>query len=160
MKLGLMKNLVKEVDKNDKAIKFPGGKFPQISEAKFKERIFDGSQVRKLLKDTALDTKLNELESLAWTSFKAVTTSFLANRKDPNYLNLVKDLLENYKNLGYCMSLKISFLYSYLDFFPENLGSVNDEQDKCFHRQEISAMEERYQGRWDPAMMGDYCWFL
>lgn len=57
------------------------------------------------------------------------------------------------------MSLKIHFLHSHLDFFPENLGAVSDEQGERFH-QDIATMEQRYQGRWDPAMMGDYYWFL
>ncbi|KDR24014.1 hypothetical protein L798_07957, partial [Zootermopsis nevadensis] len=57
------------------------------------------------------------------------------------------------------MSLKIHFLHSHLDFFPRNLGDVSDEQGKRFH-EDIRTMEEQYQGRWDPAMMGDYCWFL
>jgi hypothetical protein len=31
------------------------------------------------------------------------------------------------------MSLKIDFLHSHLDFFPENLGSTSDEQGERFH---------------------------
>ncbi|KDR09424.1 hypothetical protein L798_00642, partial [Zootermopsis nevadensis] len=57
------------------------------------------------------------------------------------------------------MSLKINFLHSHLDFFPGNLGDVSDEQGDRFH-QDMRTLEERYLGRWDPAMMGDYCWFL
>jgi hypothetical protein len=57
------------------------------------------------------------------------------------------------------MSLKIHFLHSRLNFFPQNFGAVNDEQGKRFH-QDILTMEKRYKGRWDPAMKGDYCWFL
>ncbi|KAJ4438245.1 hypothetical protein ANN_14184 [Periplaneta americana] len=45
------------------------------------------------------------------------------------------------------------------DFFPENLGTVSDEQGERFH-QDIAKMEQRYQGIWDPAMMGNYCQFL
>ncbi|KAL4703573.1 hypothetical protein ACJJTC_001593 [Scirpophaga incertulas] len=44
-------------------------------------------------------------------------------------------------------------------FFPENLGAISDEQGERFH-QDIATIETRYQGRWDPAMLGDYCWFL
>lgn len=56
-------------------------------------------------------------------------------------------------------SLKIHFLHSHLDFFPQNLGAVSDEQGERFH-QDIITMEQRYQGRWDPGMLGDHCWFL
>jgi len=57
------------------------------------------------------------------------------------------------------MSLKIHFLHSHLDFFPENLGSVSDEHGERFH-QEMKIIEQRYQGFWDERMMGDYIWFL
>ncbi|UYV70783.1 K02A2.6-like [Cordylochernes scorpioides] len=42
------------------------------------------------------------------------------------------------------MSLKIHFLHSHLDFFPDNLGAVSDEHGERFH-QAISSMEKRYQ---------------
>lgn len=57
------------------------------------------------------------------------------------------------------MSLKIHFLHSHMDFFPENLGDESDEHGERFHQQ-MKMMERRYQGFWDEAMMGDYCWFL
>lgn len=57
------------------------------------------------------------------------------------------------------MSLKIHLLHSHLNFFPENLGDESDEHGERFHQQ-IKTMESRYQGLWDEAMMGDYCWFL
>ena len=33
------------------------------------------------------------------------------------------------------MSLKIHFLHSHLDFFPENLGDESDEHAERFHHQ-------------------------
>ncbi|UYV75760.1 hypothetical protein LAZ67_13001256 [Cordylochernes scorpioides] len=61
--------------------------------------------------------------------------------------------------LGCNMSLKIHFLHSHLDFFPDNLGAVSDEHGERFH-QAISSMEKRYQGKWSPAMLADDCWAL
>jgi len=43
-----------------------------------------------------------------------------------------------------------------LDFFPENCGAVSDEHGERFH-QDISSMEKRYQGKWNCAMLADYC---
>ncbi|UYV69535.1 hypothetical protein LAZ67_6003920 [Cordylochernes scorpioides] len=57
------------------------------------------------------------------------------------------------------MSLKIYFLHSYLDFFPDNLSVVSDERGERFH-QDISSMEMRYQDKWSPIMLADYCWTL
>jgi hypothetical protein len=50
-------------------------------------------------------------------------------------------------------------LDSHLDFFPENLGVVNDEHGEKFH-QDISNMENRYQGTWSLSVLPDYCWTL
>ena len=52
----------------------------------------------------------------------------------------------------------LHFLHSHLTFFPSNMGGVSDEHGERF-LQEMSTMEARYQGRFNP-MMGDYCWFL
>jgi hypothetical protein len=57
------------------------------------------------------------------------------------------------------MSLKVHFLDSHLDFFPENLGAVSDEHGERFH-QDISNMEKWYQGKWSLSMLADYCWTL
>lgn len=55
------------------------------------------------------------------------------------------------------MSLKIHFLHSHLNFFPENLESVSDEHGERFH-QDLKSFEDRYQGFWDKNMLADYCW--
>ena len=52
-----------------------------------------------------------------------------------------------------------NYLFSHIDRFPENLGTMSDEQRERFH-QDIKEMEIRYQGRWYAAMMADYCWTL
>ena len=55
------------------------------------------------------------------------------------------------------MLLKIHFLHSHLDFFPENCDAESDEHGERF-RQYISSMEKRYQGKWNCATLTDYCW--
>lgn len=72
--------------------------------------------------------------------------------------NVLK-ILKTYKDLGATMSLKIHFLHSHLEFFPENCGDMSDEHGERFH-QEIARMEKRYQGKWTPNMLADYCWTL
>jgi len=81
----------------------------------------------------------------------------LGNRWAQNYEELVNILLQSYQKLGCNTSLKIYFLlHSHLDFFPENCGAVSDEHREHFH-QDISSMEKRYQGKWNCAMLADYC---
>jgi hypothetical protein len=50
------------------------------------------------------------------------------------------------------MSLKLHFLHFHLDYFPENLGDLSEEQGEGFH-QDVKEMERRYQGRWDVSTM-------
>ena len=84
---------------------------------------------------------------------------FLGNHKAENYRQLVQELLDSYQRLGCRMSLKIHFLHSHSEYSPENLEAVSDGQGERFH-QDIQKIEQWYQGKWDPRMMGDYCWFL
>jgi hypothetical protein len=63
------------------------------------------------------------VEKAAWKSLKNVTTSFWGNYKAENNGDKVADLVESHKALGFNMSLKLHFLDSHLDFFPENLAA-------------------------------------
>ncbi|GFX82409.1 uncharacterized protein TNCV_2870901 [Trichonephila clavipes] len=114
------------------------------------------------------DTKLGDQDKswaphLVWSvcveELRQWFQGFLGNKNDPNYKALVAELLQKYKILGCNMSVKVHFLHSHLDYFPENLGAVNEEQGERFH-QDIKEMERRYQGRWNVNMMADYCWML
>jgi hypothetical protein len=159
IKLGVMKNFVKALDKSGPAFQYLTAKFPSISDAKLKEGIFIGPQIRQVLLDTDFEAKLKPVELRAWTSFKSLCDNFLGNKKVDNYGEIVKRLLTTFQKLGARMSLKIHFLHSHLDFFPSNLGDVSDEMGERFH-QDISQMEKNYQGKWNANMMGDFCWML
>jgi len=93
------------------------------------------------------------------TVLKILVKLFLRNRRAQIYEELVNNVLQSYHKLGCNTSLKIHFLCSQMDFFPENCGAVSDEHGERF-RQHISSMEKRYQGKWNCAMLADYCWTL
>ncbi|UYV73081.1 hypothetical protein LAZ67_10001761 [Cordylochernes scorpioides] len=154
-----MKNFVKAMDRNASRFAYLKQNFSSISETKIKEGIFVGPQIRKLQQDGNFQNSLNEVEAAAWNFFRSVCKNFLGSVKVENYRDIVNDLLLSYKALGCIMSLKIHFLHSHLDFFPDNLGAVSDEHGERFH-QDISSMEKRYQGKWSSAMLADYCWTL
>ena len=132
-----------------------------MSDAKIKEGIFVGLQIRELMQGKQFDEDLVETERNAWLSFKRICKDFLGDHKAANYQDVVQDLLTStwYKSMGCNMSLKIHFLESHLDFFPENLGEVSDEHGERLH-QDILAMEKRYQGKWTSGILADYCWTL
>ena len=70
--------------------------------------------------------------------------------------------MENSRQIGSRMSVKMHFLRSHLAhlyYFSENCGDFSEEQGEYFH-QDISDMENRYQGRWDVNFLADYSWCL
>jgi hypothetical protein len=158
IKLGIMKQFVKAFPKTGNCFKYLCKKFPHLSEAKLKEGVFIGPDIRKLMFDEDFPLTMTEVEREAWIALKCVVTKFLGNNKNPDYVTIVENMLEKFKVLGCLMSLKSHFLNSHFDF-PENFGVVSEEQGERFH-QNIKDMERRYQGRWNVNFMGDYCWPL
>jgi len=57
------------------------------------------------------------------------------------------------------MSLKLHFLHSHSEFFPEHTGAISDEHFKSIH-QDVSQIEKRYSGKLSPNMLSDYSWGL
>ena len=157
--LGLMKNFVKALHKYGAAFQHLSTVFAGLSAAKLKEGIFVGPQIRKVLKDTDFGELLNLKELTAWEAFKSVCSGFLGNTRVPDYQACIEKLLKSDEDMGCRMSLKIPFLQSHLNFFPPNLGAVSDEHGERFH-QDITKMERNYQVKWNPGMMGDFCWML
>jgi hypothetical protein len=51
----------------------------------------------------------------------------LGNKKAENHEDMISEVIENCRALGCNMSLKMHFLDSHLDFFPQNVGNVSDE---------------------------------
>jgi hypothetical protein len=58
----------------------------------------------------------------------------LGNSKAENYQEIVERLLQSYEAMGCNMLLKINFLHSHLDFFPQNLDAFSDEHGERFHQ--------------------------
>ena len=146
IKLGLMKQFVKALNKEGTCFQYICKTFPGLTIEKLKAGVFDGPDIRKLIKDENFVTSMNQLQSKTWRSFVAVTQNFLGNKRSDDYVALVENMLNNYRDIGANMSIKVHFLHSHLDRFPENCGEVSDEQGERFH-QDIKEMEERYQGR-------------
>ena len=153
IKLGLMKQFVKALNKDGSCIEYIAHKLPGLTMEKLKAGIFDGPQIRQLINDPHFIASMNEIESCAWSLFVLVVKNF------DNYTQLVEDMLLHFNRLGCNMSVKVHYLHSHLDRFPENLGDLSEEQGERFH-QDIKTMEARYQERWEAHMMADYCWNL
>lgn len=120
VKLGLMKNYVKAMDQRGNGFLHLKEKFTYISNAKLKEGIFVGPEIRKM-KDEEFQKKLTAKERAVWISFKEVNANFLGNRRAKNYETLVAKILKNYERMDCNMSLKIHFLDSHFDFLKEKV---------------------------------------
>jgi hypothetical protein len=57
-----MKYFVKGMDKTGSGFEYVRNKFSNVSDAKIKEGIFIGHQIRELIQDRQLDEGLNETE--------------------------------------------------------------------------------------------------
>jgi hypothetical protein len=152
-----VKSFVRRMNQEGEAYKYVRGNVPPLSDAKFKEVIFVGPQIRELFRDHQFDETLHGDKKAAWGSFKCVCLQFLGINRTPNYKELVNELLSCYEELGCNISLKIPFLHSHLDFFPKNCAAVSEEHGERFH-QDIVAMEKKYARKWGPAVLADYYW--
>lgn len=66
---------------------------------------------------------------------------FLGKKKSINYKDHIANMLKAFQNLGCNMSIKVHFLFSHLDRFPDNLGNVSAKQGERF-LQDMKVMEE------------------
>ena len=90
---------------------------------------------------------MSKRESKTGRSFiEKRSKNVLGNKRSDDYVSLVQNMLDNYRDIGTNMSIKVHFLDSHLDRFPENFGEISVEQDERFH-QDIKIMEEQCQGR-------------
>jgi hypothetical protein len=113
-----LEQFVKALPKTGNCFKYLCKTFPHMSEAKLKEGVFVGPDIRKLMFDDDFLLTMTEVEREAWIAFNSVT-KFLGNNKDPDYVTIVANMLQKFKVSRCLMSLKIHFLNSHLDFPPK-----------------------------------------
>ena len=143
-----MKNFVQALNKGNPSFKFLHSKFPAVSDVKLGAGVFNGPQIRGLIRYTTFDEALTKAEKRAWESFKNVSTKFLGKKRSPSYEDIVYKLMHNFQALGARMSTTMHFLNSYLHYFPENCDDYSEKQGERFHQDIYTRMmEERYQGR-------------
>jgi hypothetical protein len=84
IKLGLIKKIVKALDTESAAFQYLRQMFPNCQNAKLKEGICVGPQIRKIVKDPQFEEKLNHIELSA-------SHDFLGNKKTENYEEIIKE---------------------------------------------------------------------
>ena len=102
--------------------------FLGLTMEKLKAGIFDGPQIRQLVRDPEFENSMTEVEQETWKVFVLVINNFLGNNKARNYAEIVMlIMLTAFRNLGCNMSVKMHYLFLHMDRFPKNLGSMCDE---------------------------------
>ena len=105
-----MKQFVKSYPKSGNCFKYLCQYFPHLPEAKLKEGVFVGHDIRKLMLDKNFVATMMYDEKEAWTAFRDVNSKFLGNTKDVDYKNNVQNMLQKFEKLGCPMNLKLHFL--------------------------------------------------
>ena len=76
IKLGLMKQFVKNLYEKLEAFEYLKKIFPKLSEAKVKAGVFLGPQIRQIFPDEKFSNLLNRAQKASWNSLKAVVWIF------------------------------------------------------------------------------------
>ena len=142
IKLGLVKQFVKALDKNSKAFQYLTILFPRLSPAKINGGIFPRPDIQKMMKSEEFEKLMTFKERNAWRAFKDVVENFLDNHKSDNYAKLIERLMRTYKIIGCRMSLKMHYLHSLIELFEQNMGSISEKHGERFH-QEMAEKEKR-----------------
>ena len=79
IKLGLIKQFTKALDKNGSCFTCLCRTFPGVTIEKLKAGVFDGPQIRQLIRDRNFEKSMNRTELEAWSSFVLVVKNSLGN---------------------------------------------------------------------------------
>lgn len=88
IKLGLMKQFMKALDKDRSCFQYIVKKMPGVSSGKLKAGILDGAQIRQLINDYHFVNSMDETEKKARNSFVLVVE---------NYVDIVNSILQNFE---------------------------------------------------------------
>ena len=77
----------------------------------------------KRFKETLVGTEVR-----AWFFFKQIFQNLLGNNQTQEYEEMVQELIKSFQQLASLMSVKMHFLNSHLDYFPDNCQDYGEEQ--------------------------------
>jgi len=129
IKLGIMKQFVKELDRSGSCFQYLSIKLLVLSEAKVKWwTTYSKGHERCCIH------KYNERRMSGMECIHRSCQEFSRCKEDPHYKETVKNMLEKLRVYGCNMSLKLHLLHSHLDYIPGNLGAFSEEQGERFHQ--------------------------
>ena len=94
------------------------------------------------------------IQRMTWNY--ALGHCLLMRRKTSWAITGPKTIRKSLQDIGANMSIKVDFLHSHQDNFPDNCCNVSGEQGERFYK-DIKTMKKRYKGRkGDKRMMADF----
>ena len=94
IKLELTEQFVKAFGFNRDCFKYICYTFPGLSEEKLKAGIFNGLEIRQLMKDLSFVASITCKEGRGWKALTEVIKNFLENNKAENYKDLPRVTVE------------------------------------------------------------------
>ena len=108
IKLGLMKNFVKVMDRDGDGFEFLKDFFgAEKTDAKLKAGVFVGPEIRKLMQNKEFGARLSPVELAAWNAMKSVVVNLLGSHRHEKYPDIVDIMLKAREQLGARMSLNL-----------------------------------------------------
>ena len=109
---------MKGTDKTGSGFQYVRSKSPNASDAKIKEGLFIGPQIRELMQDKQFDEDLNETERNAWLFFKRICKDFIGNHKAANCQDVCAGPVNFVQSYGMQYESENPLFGVALDFFP------------------------------------------
>lgn len=134
IKLGTVKNFLKCIAKRPAVFNRLKDIFPRLSNAKIREGVVNGPDIRKLMSRQDFDQVLTDRELNAWLALKAVIKGLLGKEREENYRQSVANMLAAFDEIGVNMSYKIHLLHHHLDQLAQQLPTESDEQGERYHQ--------------------------
>jgi hypothetical protein len=106
-----MKQFVKAFPKTGNCFKYLYKEFLHLSEAKLKEGLFVGPDIRKLMFVEDFLLTMTAVVRKAGTAFRSVVAKFLGNNKDPDYCYYCCKYAREIQKLGVLNELKKSYFF-------------------------------------------------
>ena len=126
MKLGLIRQFTKALDKDGDCFTYVCQAFPGLTMENLNFTVPRSGSSSEI---TEFENSMNEVELEVWKAFVLVMKKFFGNNKARNYAELVNNMRTAFRNLGCNMSVQMHYLFSHMDRFPENLGSMSRGRD-------------------------------
>jgi len=86
------------------------------------------------MQDKYFSLTLTTLLKMLGGHLQQLSKTSLGYFKAPNCYDLSKELLNSYEKLGCNMSVKFHFFCRHINYFPENLEAMIEEQGESFHQ--------------------------